>query len=206
MIKKRNYKAKLVAATLMMSILAGGLVACGSSSSQTSSEDDSSEIANAYDTTLRGLSEEEYNEECGISLPAPEGATDVEYCVYNPDTDNPIGELNFTYEGKSYFLRAQSTDLTSVAITDEDADIANETEELEEKINISGMYDEWTMSAAEDVQYCDAMAYADSDCGFIAWVDAAPGILYNLGTQEETDLETLMNVAETVFVPVQGES
>ena len=46
----------------------------------------------------------------------------------------------------------------------------------------------------------------EKDRGFIAWLDVVPGILYNLCMEKGANQEILQNLAETVFVPLQGEA
>ena len=87
----------IVLAVLMM---AGCLASCSSSQGQKTG---GQQIPNPMEaSSAQGIIDA-----TGIALPAPEGATDVQYFVYK--TEKPIAEMRFTLDGKKAFLRAQMT-------------------------------------------------------------------------------------------------
>ena len=52
----------------------------------------------------------------------------------------------------------------------------------------------------------EAAAFLSEEAGFVQWLDAAPGINYNLSVTSATTADELFRVAELVFSPVQGEA
>jgi len=172
--------AVLFAATLLLS-----LCACGNE-------------AAVQPTPVMVVNDAEYNitasrlqELTGLSLPLPEGAEDIAYNVITPSTA-PMAEAEFTLNGQRWYLRAEATALTELSTENSDA------------WNISGLYYSWTQGEAT-VSYCKAFTHVCSEAGFIAWLDAAPGIVYNLCSSSGVTAEALTAAAEAVFVPLQGE-
>ena len=123
----------------------------------------------------------------GIPLPAPEGAEDVRYCWIELTDGAPIAQMEFTLDGARAFLRAQPT----AGFEPED---------------ISGLYFDWSKASAAEVSYCKAALYTNGEAGYIAWVDAVPGLLYNLGMSQGASADTLITLANAAFVPVQGDA
>ncbi len=64
----------------------------------------------------------------------------------------------------------------------------------------------WEAMGSADVAGRSGMYCMDKDRGFIAWLDVVPVILYNLCMEKGANQEILQNLAETVFVPLQGEA
>lgn len=164
-------------------------------------------ITGVTEDALRDISEQELVEATGIDLPAPEGAEDVVYNVLCASQDCPIAEMVFTLNGTSAYLRAQATDFipeepdqsASVSGIRAAADITD--------FDISGLYFE-----PERLSLCDVAESRPGICwvgdgyGVLAWVDVAPGILYDLCMTENADETTLQTLGDTVFVPLQGEA
>lgn len=121
----------------------------------------------------------------GIPLPAPEGAEELRWSWIELSGDKPIAQMNFTLDGRRYYLRAQAA--SSLEAED-----------------ISGLYFDWTESGEAEVAYCPAVWHTNGEAGYIAWIDAVPGIVYNLGMTEGASAELLIAAANAVFVPVQG--
>jgi len=167
-------------------ILCGILVMCMTGCaavSNTGGVDDSEvQIGNP----VREVTLEELINITGISLPASEEIEDVSYSVIQIDGENPVAQMDFTYQGVEFFLRVQATG------------------ELEAG-DISGLHYEWEEKEQAAVGYCEATVYLKEDVGYIAWLDIAPGILYNLGVTESADAESLIKAANLVFSPLQGE-
>ena len=138
-------------------------------------------------------------EATGISLPAPEGATDVQYFIIK--TEKPIAEMRFTLDGKKANLRAQATSLTDLAI---DTEKAKSDQATYADIDISGMNYKWESIGTQIVKDRSAICFVSGKAGFIAWIDAAPGIVYNLSMDDGATFETLVKMAEASFTPVQG--
>ena len=153
------------------------------------------------------VTQEELVQQTGIDLPAPEGATDVEYFVVDTD-ELTIAQMDFTLDGQTFELRAASTGMTDLSV----GGSMEEGPDLEgfnsDEGNISGLYYEWTTAGTDLIADRSAQyKIADKeDVGYIAWVDAVPGILYNLSMMNDVTHDALRETAEKVFVPVQGDN
>ncbi|MDO5117003.1 MAG: hypothetical protein Q4D34_00715 [Eggerthellaceae bacterium] len=170
------------------------LAACSSSQGQKTGG--SQQIANPMEeSTQQGIVEA-----TGIDLPAPEGATDVKYFIYK--VENPIAEMRFTLDGKQANLRAQATSLTDLAI---DTSKAKSDQATYADIDISGMNYTWDTIGTQIVKDRSALCFVAGKVGFIAWIDAVPGILYNLSMDDGASFETLVQMADASFVPLQGD-
>lgn len=141
----------------------------------------------------------------GIDMPAPEGATDVEYFVIE-GSDMTIGEMRFTLDGKSAYLRSTPTDLTSFFPENTDEENPPDIDEVGLQGDISGLNYEWERMAG--IEVCGRPGYCQlkDDIGYVAWIDVAPGILYNLGMEKDADEDILVELAEKVFKPIQGDA
>lgn len=172
----------------------------------TKETEETKQLDGMTEDALHNITREEMIEKTGIDLPAPEGALDITYCVLRVSSETPVAEMTFTLEGKEAYLRAQLSSLIP-----ETMDESSSYDEMEKSIdpaqyNISGLYDEWKKMKTDKVSYCTAYCYVGDESGFVAWVDLAPGILYNLGMEKDADEESLIDLANTVFSPVQGET
>ena len=153
---------------------------------------------------VKEVTEQEMIEETGIDLPAPEGAEDVRYTVI--ETKDKIAQMTFTLDGHAFTLRACSTGITKLFAADD-----KDTDE-EDASDISGLYYEWDngshalLNEGQDHEM-DVFTFVNSQegAGYAVWVDAAPGILYNLCMTEDADSDLLTEYAQKVFVPMQGE-
>ena len=180
----------IVLAVLMM---AGCLASCSSSQGQKTG---GQQIPNPMEaSSAQGIIDA-----TGIALPAPEGATDVQYFVYK--TEKPIAEMRFTLDGKKAFLRAQMTNLTDLSI---DMEKAKSDQASYADINISGLNYKWEAIGTQIVKDRAAICFVSGKTGFVTWIDAVPGILYNLGMEDGATYETLVQMADASFVPVQGD-
>lgn len=189
--------------TLLLSVcLLLCLAACGTQ--ENTAENPAAEVT---EDALHDISEAEMAEACGLDLPAPEGAENVSYHVLCASQECPIAEMRFTLDGQTAYLRAQST-----AFIPEEPGADASFAEIEAatditSYDISGLY----FTPAE-VTLCDVIETRPGICwlgdgyGVIGWVDVAPGILYNLCVTEGADAEALQALADTVFVPLQGEA
>lgn len=194
-------KKKLLSFALC-GILLMGMTACGS----TKTEDPGSTTQVTNDSVY-DVSEQEMTEKTGIDLPAPENAVDVKYNIICASDEHPIAEMEFTLDGVAAFERAQFTSLTNIAVENPDASAQEIMSAISDaEWNISGLHYSWDNAASTMVSYCDGWIYSCKEAGLICWLDAAPGILYNIGVAEKTDYDTLQKLADTAFVPMQGEA
>lgn len=149
---------------------------------------------------------EEMTDATGITIDAPEGASDVAYAYIEGDA--PIAEVTFTLDGQEYCYRAQSSDMTGFGLTDPDADpfeafdnACNAGQEL------SGLHYTFEDQVSGDIDGREMiLAVNAGNAGFAAWIDVVPGILYCLGTESNADMQNLADVADAVFEPMQGEA
>lgn len=198
---------KLLLTLLLSGCLLLALAACGTQEPADVEPPTEEPVAGVTEDALHDLSEEEMVAACGLDLPAPEGAENVSYHVLCASQECPIAEMQFTLDGKAAYLRAQATAFipenpgpdASLAEIEAAADITN--------YDISGLYFTPENAALCDVQGTRPGIYwLGEGYGVIGWVDVAPGILYNLCMTENADADTLQTLADTVFVPLQGEA
>ncbi len=175
---------KKAMATLAMIVLSIGLSACGTAgqSEEQTAQTTVVQLANP----IKEVTVEELVTLTGIRLSASEGAEGVSYQTITLDENTVIAQMRFTMEDVEAFVRAQAT------------------AELEAS-DISGLYYEWTKTSTAQVDYCEAIVYLKDDVGYIAWLDVAPGVVYNLGVTEGATAEVLTMLANAVFEPLQDE-
>ena len=122
----------------------------------------------------------------GVVLNAPEGAEDVSRTVILED-EHPIATVSFTYEGRTYDYRCQSTGEF-------------------EPVDITGLYFDWTDEQKGEVQGREAIIRTCDEAGCILWLDVAPGFTYSLSCSGGVDADTLSSVANLVFEELQGDA
>lgn len=182
---------------LLMSLaMVLSLCACGAAN-QTQPEDGNSVSSAAADedtslveipNPVLEVDEAGQLEKTGVALHAPEGAADELRTVIQAEGESPIAAIAFTYEGKPYEYRCQST--ASVDAPDD----------------ISGMYFDWTEETEAEVQGRAAQVRVCDEAGCVLWLDVVPGFTYALSCTESVDAQTLVNVANLVFEELQGDS
>lgn len=149
---------------------------------------------------VQQMSESDMTQATGIDLPLPKEATDVTYSVINAG-DQKIAQADFTLNGKKMYLRAVFTQLTKI-VPD-----ANDKEFDPSVGDMSGLNYTWDAGGTNLVQNREAIVnVTKKGQGYIAWLDVVPGILYNLCMTEGADMDTLVNTANEIFVPMQGEA
>ena len=147
-----------------------------------------------------------------VDIKAPDNATEVKYSYIQVEGEEPISQVTFELDDEEFCYRAQPTGATSIMAGIEDDGFVNAesiTDAIESGINVgatlSGLHYDWKTFASVDVQYCEGIcAWNEDEAGFIAWLDVAPGIVYSLGMDDDCEQDLLMNTAEAIFVPVQG--
>ena len=119
---------------------------------------------------------------------APEGAQDIHYNAFHLD-DLAVGETTFTLNGARYVYR--------IAITyDTSSDFAD----------ISGVEEEFDHRAQAEVGWCPArLAWNDGGTGKVVWFDVVPGQLYSLSVDAGASQESLLDLANHLFLPAQDE-
>lgn len=169
---------KVIALLLALAMCLSLLAGCG----KKDKEPDDGKIEDMPNPVVTYADIQEQTDAMGIGLEAPEGASDVVY-----QSINKMVETLFTYDGVQYFYRAEPTDKT-------------------EAYDISGLMYDWSETVSTTVSDREAEVKLNEEVGFIMWLDAAPGINYNLGTASKTSADQLTAVAAMAFVPVQSEA
>lgn len=137
---------------------------------------------------VREMSRQELIECTGIDLGEPEGAENLVYSLIELEDAVPVAQLRFKLEGHDLCLRAQAMS-TDAAAGD-----------------ISGLYYDWELTRNTFVSLRYAVVNVSGDVGYVKWVDAVPGIQYSLSMTEGANDKLLIELAEKVFDPVQGEA
>ena len=116
---------------------------------------------------------------------APDGAEDVVISVFSLD-GRTVAETAFTVNGARWTYRTAPGDL--------------------ELVDISGL-DNFAANTTGKVSYCDAqLSYDEDGAGKIIWFDVVPGIEYSLSVGSGASAEALTNMADTLFVSMQGDA
>ncbi|MGM9606242.1 MAG: hypothetical protein ACI3XJ_01915 [Oscillospiraceae bacterium] len=119
---------------------------------------------------------------------APAEAEDVEYNAFTLD-DLTVGETSFRLDGVRYSFRTASTALIG-----------------EDFADISGLDGPFQNNAAAQVQGRPAkLAYDEGGAGRIIWFDVVPGLLYSLSMDRGASESALVEMANQLFTPAQGE-
>ena len=120
-----------------------------------------------------------------FALNVPADASDAHYFTFTMDGGN-MSEAQFKLNGKDCFARAKAV-----------AEV--------EPVDFSGLNYKFDEADAE-VCGMAAKVYTCGEAGFISFVDVAPGIAYNVGCVGETSADELIALAESCYVPMQGEA
>ena len=166
-------------------LLVGGLFFCGCGGDAAKEEP---AVSGTVVNPLEVVEEAAFAERLGYALCAPDGAENVEWHVIADGEMGEIGELVFTYDGLEYVYRAQPT-----------AELI--------AYDMSGLYYEWKAEVPGLVSGREAVVCTGAEAGYVMWLDVVPGFNYNLAVVgEDVPAETLLEMAEMVFVPLQGEA
>ncbi len=115
---------------------------------------------------------------------APEGAENVVISVFSLD-GMTVAETAFTMDGARWTYRTATGDL--------------------ELVDISGL-DDYAVSAEGSVSYCSAkLSYDEGGAGKIIWFDIVPGFEYSLSVDSGAGEQMLLNMANAIFSPMQGD-
>jgi hypothetical protein len=117
----------------------------------------------------------------GITMNLPEDAEDAKYSIIDVNEGEPIAQAQFKLDGLSYTYRIRSSP------------------EMED---ISGAYYDWESVKNIEVYYCEGeLCYNEGREGVCLWYDAATGLMYSLFTDTGATEETLLALANDLFVP-----
>ena len=121
---------------------------------------------------------------------APDDAEDVTYGVLEIDGQT-VAETTFTLDGISYRWHVGTGD----------------SEDPERLVDLSGSERVYPHTEETTIRWCRAELSDDpgnAGCKLI-WIDIAPGLAYSLETDGTVPPEGLQELAESLFVPAQGE-
>lgn len=119
---------------------------------------------------------------------APEGARDVHYNAFHLD-GLAVGETTFTLDGARCAYRIAPTYETSPDFAD-----------------ISGVEENFARQAEAEVGWCSArLAWNDGGAGKVVWFDPVPGQLYSLSVDAGASRDSLLDLANQLFLPAQDE-
>ena len=128
-------------------------------------------------------------EQTGVSFVIPEGAKDVAYYIIDMDGSN-IAEMTFMLNGAECTCRICGSEVPTGKLED-----------------ISGMYYEWTSEDKAEVGGNAAELYwLEGEQGIVLWYDYVPGLLYSLGMDAGSSRDSLLLLAEELYIPVQGDA
>lgn len=141
-------------------------------------------------------------ENTGFDIKLPEMASNISYKYIDGVDGDKLAEVDFEWDGHSYYYRIKYTDLIRLSDDSEnkDADYS--------KSDISGLYYEWDEQSNVKISYCDGVFLGNTaeNVSVLMWIDIVPGVLYNLCSTDMSDASVLAEVANSIFVSVQGES
>lgn len=181
---------------LFVVMLALSLIACGKKEKDVKYSDKKSKVVN---NAIYKISEKEMAKKTGISFADIQGADKVAYNVLEASSKNPIAEMEFCMDGYEAYVRAVPTKLTKVP---------QDVKEDFRAYDISGLFYNWDLKEKAKINNHEAYIFINTTkkVGYIMWLDIAPGILYNLGIQKNVDSKLLIDFAQKVFKPMQGEN
>ena len=113
----------------------------------------------------------------GISLSAPEGAEDLAYSYLQNGQEPPIARLKFTLDGRNGWINAKHYARL-------------------EPPESAGLYQRSGEAAVGKYQ---GYLYTKGNAGYIAWVDADNGLLYELGLSDGAGAEQLTKLANALM-------
>lgn len=120
----------------------------------------------------------------------PEGAADGVYSAFALENFT-VAQVTFTYKGANWCFRISNLAADDLPETMRD---------------ISGITSTYLTETDALISWCDArVSYDPGAEGKIIWNDFVPGLAYSLTTDSGANEWDLVAVAETLFVPAQGD-
>lgn len=126
---------------------------------------------------------EEIQNTLGITLKIPGDAQDIEYTMIDSGDGKVIAQAMFKENGMAYTYRVRP----ATALED-----------------ISGAYYDWNTIKEMEVSYCSGeIRYNEGKQGIILWYDVVPGLMYSVFTNEGASEESLLSIANKLYVPAK---
>ncbi len=123
----------------------------------------------------------------GVAV-APEQAEDILYNAFELN-GLTVGETEFVLDGVRYAYRMAQT----WAVDQDFADI-------------SGLDGSFQHELEGEIAWCPArLYYDDGGAGKVVWFDVVPGLLYSLSMDRDASEEALLEMANQLFAPAQGD-
>jgi hypothetical protein len=117
----------------------------------------------------------------GITFNIPVDAQDISYSIINESDANAIAQAVFTLDNIEYTYRIASA---------------------AEFSDISGAYYDWTTTKDIEVSYCSGeLSYIEGEQGICQWYDTVPGLMYSIYAASGASEESLLSLANKLFVP-----
>lgn len=180
---------KKIFLTLLIVLSILFVLSCEKKEEQTSSEnseiqEESVQIANP----IKNSSLEEIIQTLGVNFAVPQDAKNIGYSIIADE----IAQATFIWNDTECCVRVQPTN-----------DV-----ELQE---ISGFYYSWSNETTCQVGYNQAqvkwtVTEAGEAPGICIWLDVAPGIAYSVSMKDNADSEKLCELANLVYIQLQGEA
>jgi len=117
----------------------------------------------------------------GINLNIPADAQNVKYSIIDTGDSYSVGQAQFTKNNIDYTYRVKS----ATALED-----------------ISGAYYDWTTKKDIKVSYCSGQVqYIAGKEGICLWYDTVPGLMYSIYADSGASEESLLALANELYVP-----
>lgn len=147
---------------------------------------ENSELVIGMPNPVHESTAEEILNKIGVTFAIPKGAKNIHYSVIA----DSLTQMDFLWNKAECTVRAEPSGETSLK-------------------DISGFYYNWKNSADVKVGYNEAKAKWTKDenrnsVGICIWWDAAPGIMYSVSMKNNANAKKLEKLANTVYVPQQG--
>ena len=203
--EQRANRVRILVAVMVALLCIGAfscLSACKASTPEKPNAKEATLANPMVESTLAGVLEA-----TGIDLPAPDGASNITHFYYKESADvlQPVAEVRFTLDGHEAYLRAQKTDMTAFPLSGEEiVAAAMAGKNLDNGADISGLHYQWECFSTQDVGSCEALCFRGGKVGYIAWIDASTGVLYNLCMKDGATDDVLLDLSNAAFTAIRN--
>ena len=180
---KENEMKKIIS-FILAAMMLFALCACGAeNAAPAENETDAEQSGNNIGNPVEDATVESLLTDMGIDFSAFSQFEDAAFSKINGTV--VIGQVNYTFGGDKYNARIAP---------------------LPTEQSIDGMNYAWSETSEAAVGYCTAKVCLTAEGqGIISWFDVVPGIMYSISMSENATAEKLTDMANKMFVPVQGE-
>ena len=143
------------------------------------------DVVGGVPNPMREATQQEILETVGADMREPDGSELLGSFIIESEDTAPMGEIRFLLDGIEYTYRIRGAE----AATD-----------------ISGLYYEFTQEQPVEIGINAGTArIAGDEVGVIEWYEVAAGIAYSLSMASEPSIDTLVRVAQDVYIQTQGD-